>query len=89
VIGIGIGIGTLGYGLVFYGAQLWKGTPQSMAYAFGFSQTNSALPTAQANAAKGEGSGGKLTAGGVIAGGIGTVLLGPLGGLIGTGGVKL
>jgi hypothetical protein len=42
MIGIGIVTGTIGYGLVVYGARLWGGDPQSLAYLFGFSSTNSA-----------------------------------------------
>jgi hypothetical protein len=42
MIGIGIVTGTVGYGLIVYGARLWAGNPQSLAYLFGFSATNSA-----------------------------------------------
>jgi hypothetical protein len=67
MIGLGIVLATAGYGLVVYGARLWSGDPESLAYLFGFSSTNSAAkpkaapgkaPSASVIAAAGQSGGG-------------------------------
>lgn len=80
MVGIGIVLATMGYGVFYYGGKLWQGDPQSLAYAFGFTSTNAAAVTADANAAKGRGVNGTATK--VAESGLGVILLGPLGGLL-------
>lgn len=40
MIALAVLLGTAGYGLVYYGAKLWAGDPETLAYAFGFAKTN-------------------------------------------------
>jgi hypothetical protein len=74
MVAIGVIGGTLGYGVFYYGAKLWTGQPQSLAYAFGFAKVNTAAATAAASAEAGRTSSPSVSP---------WTLLSPLGSLLG------